>query len=327
MYFFILGTERSGTSLLRKILGNHSKITIPPNDGDIFGYYKRFSSKKLSKMEKREIVNEIKREKPKLKEWKLNWREIEKEALKEKYDSIGDIIGIIWENFWKKSDAPIKALKTPYIELHYDLILKLYPDAYFISILRDPRAVYVSRKHYKKIKKKLGFRDTFAFKNLLAVYKWVESRKAVRQIREKVGERRLGVIRYEELVKNPQENIQRVCNLLDIEFEEKMLELKGSDVGSSSFEQRKNKPEIYKSSIDKWREKISKPEIKLIEKYSGEFMDRLGYKRVSPILNFKEKLEFYLLSFAFNLTVAARIFKEKCRHITRLYKRIINHET
>ena len=100
---FILGHSRSGTSLLRALLGSHKEISITPNDCDLLRYYdKRDKYGNLSNKENRlTVLYEIKSKEHKLKKWNLQWDEIEDEVIKN-CCNMKEIYVSILANYWNK---------------------------------------------------------------------------------------------------------------------------------------------------------------------------------------------------------------------------------
>lgn len=317
-HFFIVGTERSGSSLLRSILGNHSEINIIPNDGNFFGFYDKFKGKSLNKKEKIFLVNRIKEKGKKLDKWNLDWGKIIAEVKKNEYHQIEDIIKIIWEEHWNNSKGSIKAFKKPYAELYFKLILSLYPDALFIAIIRDPRAVYASRKYYKRRDK------TINFKGLLSIYKWNQSEREIRRMKAKL-KNRVKIVKYENLVQSPFEIIKEICNFLGIQMIKGILNTnkKFEFNSNSSFEPSNignKKRVIYKSSVEKWRKKISNSEIRLVESQNKILMERENYNTLKPNLNLMEKINYLLLLMLYKGIILARKIKH---YLGDFFRRIV----
>ena len=71
--FFILGRERSGTTMLRVNLNNHPKIHIPPESPFIMYLYKKYVNKK--KINLFEFINDLKQE-PFLHIWNIDYENL-----------------------------------------------------------------------------------------------------------------------------------------------------------------------------------------------------------------------------------------------------------
>jgi hypothetical protein len=141
-------------------------------------------------------------------------------------------------------------LKYPAMVLDLDFLLEIFPDMYLIQTVRDPRAAISS--HRVRWPRRC-VRDLCNMWNgsLDLCSHWVKEHPNVPYVE----------IRYEDIVMRPQLTFQNICNSLDIDFNDVLLE------------------ECYDPSrMDKWRKTISANDVRLIETVCAKEMDRLGYK-------------------------------------------------
>jgi hypothetical protein len=154
-----------------------------------------------------------------------------------------------------------------------------YPKFYMIILMRDPRASYCSRK-YGMIKDNNPLNTIEEYNMMLFNYlRW-----------NRVFGKNIRLLRYEDLVTNPESVIKNVCKFIDEEYDDSYLvynkntniKFRGIDKynkrsNSSFYEEIKDKPLIYTNSIDKWIEKLSNTEINSIQEQCSDTLKFMRY--------------------------------------------------
>lgn len=161
-------------------------------------------------------------------------------------------------------------------------LARAYPEARFLLILRDPRAVVASmraivRQDPSQVAHALSYarhwRKDVAF--------------ALRYSRHRDLASRFHVVLYEDLVRTPEAVARQACRLLGVPFDAAMLEpSKFTDqatgaawTGNSSFEPAS--PGFVASRIERWRKELSPRTIELIDFVCGPDMALHGYAPVA----------------------------------------------
>jgi hypothetical protein len=97
------------------------------------------------------------------------------------------------------------------------------------------------------------------------------------------------MMRYEDLVRQPEKSLREVCSSLGLEFAEDLLNPdKYTDASgmrwqsNSSFERVVS---IDTSPIDRWKEILPKEEVELIEYWCHREMELLGYEVTTKAFN------------------------------------------
>lgn len=170
--------------------------------------------------------------------------------------------------------------QTPRNIIYASALLAQLPELRVIQLVRDPRAVLFSQK--QRWRKRWQGDHSIPLKNALRV--WVNyhpiimsrlwNRAALCGLQLGDDERFL-LLKYEDIVADPQRQIKKLCNFLKLEFIPDMLniEVKGSSHGSTSEKHRGVSPD----SLNLWREGLSSIEIKVCETLSGDLMRQFGY--------------------------------------------------
>ena len=264
--FFILGSGRNGSTLLASILNVHKDVFVPPEQFilpyTIFKRYLKFywSINNL----KQDVLNTIKMPNQTL-NWKVDLRKIE---LKDK--GMASLFNSIYRSYAKqvKGDVKIWGDKTP-LNIHFlNFIYPEFSNAKYIFLIRDPRDVALS---YKKLT------DHKAKNTDFAIWKWNDSVKMLDYLLARTD---VLIIKYEELVCNPERELKKILSYLEISEDMSILSSKSgaSDmgVGDHSFHQNLDKP-INSSSVGKWKLELQDLDIKYAEQHTKLNRKRFGY--------------------------------------------------
>ncbi len=147
-------------------------------------------------------------------------------------------------------------MKDPWtIELFFPL-LRSFPDAKFIVVFRDPRASIASNLLVKN-KFMIAHVASFAraWRKNVAFSIFLRNQKEFKD--------KLYFVSYENLVANPEVEVQKLCNFLDIQFSKNMLNTSNFFdystgkiwAGNSSYEEKTRG--ISPNSVDRWIESLN----------------------------------------------------------------------
>jgi hypothetical protein len=297
---FIGGVPRSGTSLMRNILGKHPRIAIADENhylGHMLpGQGVRHDVRRIGDLADdatiRRLVDFLYDELPKgsrLRPSSPYWRwlarkvprtEMEARLLAAERSERGVFTAAM--RAW--SDRRRKAIfgeKTPAHIRHADELLAWYPTARFIHMIRDPRAAYRS-----EVKRRLEESTAFPYRHLVRVplllrafclfetsYAWADAVNRHRALARRHPDR-YRIVRFEDLVREPEVQVRAVCAFLGVEFVPSMLEQrvvsKGDRVGETGFDA---------GAADRWRASVTPREAAWIGRLLGRRIGEMGYPR------------------------------------------------
>lgn len=285
---FVVGAQRSGTTLLMMMLNGHSKIAIPHESDFIIEFYNRLNEYGDLKEKKNieELVVAILKH-WRVKEWdkKIQFKDINIAAC----HSYSDIISQIFSSYAKKCGKKIWGDKTPGYTLHMDILNTLFNNSIFIHIIRDGRDVALSLKG-------LWFDGSL----LNGLYYWSEKVFVARKMGLMLPAKRYFEIRYEDLVADPEKELKKLCGFLEIEYETSMLNYSTKSkhiVGERISKHHKNllrRPD--KALTYKWKHKLLFREMALCDMIIGDRLKEFGYD-LSNIHSKCIKLYHYYLIF------------------------------
>ncbi|MEP7038142.1 MAG: sulfotransferase [Acidobacteriota bacterium] len=237
---FIVGYPRSGTTLLRALLGAHSKIHLI-NEPEIMRGIKSLGVEFSDRIHHKDFPHLLN----KLRDMRVCGQYISKlsaERLNEQVE-IKESLSFkeVYEFLLPKPDnIEIWGEKSLGNIFYISDLYKLYPGAIFIHILRDPRAALLS--HYRKkfansedcdpVFNRAGIR--FFIQGSIRWKYWLEAVKDAQKILPKSS---FIQILFSDLVTYPEQELRRICSKIKIDFEPEMLDVsrrKNDPVVSSS---------------------------------------------------------------------------------------------
>jgi hypothetical protein len=286
---FVLGSQRSGTTMLRLMLNSHSSLAIPHESAFITIYFRRLANYgDLGCRENaRKLLADVARH-PLVQRGKLI---ADPEAvLARPIGDYGDFVDAIFRCYAESRGKSRWGDKTPFYTSDIDVIRRIFPDAKIVHLVRDGRDVLVSQKSIEWMSGNLP--------KLVLDWRW----KAT--IAHKVGAaigRDFLEVRYEDLVCRPEEILRRTCAFLDEEYEPAMLDYAANAstvVPSESLRWHRNSvrpPDP--TQLQKWKSHLSKSERIVFEQLAGETLDLFGYERehLAPTMGSRALKAYYTL--------------------------------
>jgi hypothetical protein len=187
---FIFSAPRSGSTLLRAILGSHSGLYAPPE-------------LPLKQLEVRADTQ---------------WIKASMDGLQLTVD---DLEHMLWDRVLaeslQRSGKPRLVVKTPSNVLIWDRIAACWPDAKFVYLLRHPAAV-VASLHASFNPQWHPGKDGSVDESVAKVVRYMTALEQAREAREGC------TVRYEELTGSPDTVVRDLCGFLGVPFEPGMLD-------------------------------------------------------------------------------------------------------
>jgi hypothetical protein len=271
--FFIVGSGRSGTTLLRMILASHSRLAIPPETYFLDPLLKRLPATRA--LTNDEITRAIA-----IVTGSIRWPDMgidtdayaaEASALPQ--PTLRDLVEIVYRTHLAREGKQRWGDKTPaYIRIVPQLA-ELYPGARFIHLLRDGRDV---AKSFQSV----GWYGPLLNRNM---GEWLEATRLDARWRRMPVADRLFLVRYEDLVRDTERTVRGICDFLGEEFEPQMLAwedkvdrlVPSREMAIHAKLRRKPDP----ADIERWRREMSTSELLVAEAFMGTELGRAGYER------------------------------------------------
>lgn len=263
---FIIGNPRSGTSLLRLMMTNHPQICIPPECGFIqwwFEKYKMWSLQDSSDSKKVEsFIFDLKKSK-KIETWKLDY-----EKLKKKIDSITPssysqltfTVIIQYAEQFEKNYIYLGDKNNYYIQ-HLDIINKIFPEAYILGIIRDPRDVVCSYLNVNKLETTSRYKPNFSKDISSIANEWLFNNKQLLELIKLKGNKKSKLIRFEDLIINSENKLAEICEWLNLNYSKEML----------NYAENNEKYKLEPSEFMDWKKKVNEsPDVTRVSSYISE---------------------------------------------------------
>jgi hypothetical protein len=268
---FIVGMPRSGTKLLRGLMNQHPRIRIPDIETDFFPFLVRWVAKhgepltdeafgKLHDAIKSATYFTLRKSEAGPFSWR-QWRE----HCNGRFDAAGLFEGLVrYESDAAPGSDIVWGDKSPAYIRHIELLLRNFPEARIIHIVRDVRDHCVSiRQAWNKDIGRAAFhwgRDVQIAHRLCAA-----------------NPARCIEISYESLLEDPEREMQRLCDFMGIKFLAEMTRLtRPQEVRGDA----NGRTEIVRNNSRKFTERLTVREIRAVESLAYDTLRELGY----PIL-------------------------------------------
>jgi hypothetical protein len=268
----IIGTERSGSNLLRLILNANSQVAIPHPPhffryfASLVGRYGNLSQQASRESLVRDALLLLRRH---IHPWP---HRIDPDVvLARSSTTLWSVVAAIYDEFRRAEGKARWGCKSTFTVEHIVEVHAQCPDAQFIWLVRDPRDVALSSKH-------AVFNPCHPY---LTARLWQRQQLRAQAALEAFGPGSVHLLRYEDLVRAPREQITALCDFLDIPFESAMLahhmSAEARETAQLSESWRNAQRPISDISVGAYRTGLRKSERQQVEAVAGDMMRRLGY--------------------------------------------------
>lgn len=266
---FIVGAPRSGTTWLQLLMYN-TGVFATAQETHLFSAYLKSTQKSWENHSKVEGLQRV------IGLPSLMAREEFVAALKPFVDSVFQRIA---------SASPTAQLileKTPDHSFHCSFIKEVYPQARFIHIVRDPRAVVASTVAAAK-----GWGKKWAVDDVrVNTRKWCSYVEAIAQSTE-CFPNDVYTLKYEDLSKEPVNKLQDFCDWLGQPIADEILNKAAKNCAMENLRRGlteapwrlDSEPEHFfrKGKVESWRDEFTEDDVSLICQIAGELMNTYGY--------------------------------------------------
>ena len=265
---FIVGMPRSGTSLMRNLLNQHPRVSLSFTESHFIPHCMKVFGDPPSFKSRSDVERFIKRfhrtwffQKTSERGITFTVDDLYQHANLESWASIFECI---LRRFSPNSDQidTIWGDKTPGYINHMPLLARLYPQARFLHMIRDPRDYCLSA------------RKSWGKSIYRAAHRWQATVTKARQIGKTLNEDYLEVT-YESLLTDTEVVMKRVSAFLGCEYHPDMTQIGLSTEKRGSA---RGKYGIVKDNMNKYVENLSKAEIRRIEELVCNSIADLDYK-------------------------------------------------
>jgi hypothetical protein len=282
----IVGSPRSGTTLLRFMLDSHPEVAIPPETGFLLLGEHLIGEGSDLRERFADAVTAFPPEAPSWPEFGIPAESFRRELAGLRPFSIAEGFRLFYRMYAARFGKPRYGDKTPGYSRHLRTIERLLPEARFVHLIRDGRDVAVSLR--------LRWFSPGHDVDTQARY-WQENVLTARA--QGAGCRHYLELRYEDLLRAPEAALRRVCAFLGLSYHPAMLRYhertpeRLREHGARARpdgtllvtrEERLRQQEMTTrppdlSRIGAWRQSLSRDECLRFEELAGDLLRDLGY--------------------------------------------------
>ncbi|MBB2943884.1 hypothetical protein FB565_003613 [Actinoplanes lutulentus] len=273
---FVVGCPRSGTTMLQLMLHAHSRIAIPPETRFLLaGYTKRAEFGDLADEANRRALGRWIVELSQFEDLGLDAATVV-EAVVAAPPTLGSAFGTVFTMYSARFGKPRWGDKRPLYLRHLPTILRLFPDAQIINIMRDGRDCVSSLKETPW--KPAEFDTMIDYWTQSADSSLLAARRYPRDVYH--------LVRYEDLVADPEPHLRTICEFLGEDFEDAMT--RPNQLASVAVPEYKTWHTMTHKAptterVASWKSRLTEDEVRLCETSFGERLAKFGYLPSLPV--------------------------------------------
>lgn len=317
--FFIVGNDRSGTTVLRLALDRSPDVAIPTESTFLADVLPRLGGR-VDLGDDHEAKRFMARvwNHPRVRLWGLQGPPPPVPAGLSHKEALRFCLEAPFHAYARREGKERWGDKTPSYLFHTEALLAVWPDARFVEIVRDGRDVALS-----VMKLPFGANNVWA-----AARAWASGIREGRRVRERHPQSVYTVV-YERMVADPARVVRDVCDWLSLRFEPDMLAIEETPQDKLVADQvgwfAKVWEGIGTSSVGRWRTQMSDRERGVFEAVAGRELRSMGYEtesKTAPIPPTRE-LVYRVHDGAVRLVnfVRLRIVRERGRELVPVLRR------
>ena len=249
------------------MLDRHSQLAVP----DESYFVPQLADRHLRRVEPDAFVDDLRRIDT-LAEWNVPLEQVR--ARLRPGMPAGEAIAAVYAVYAAERGKPRWGDKTPMYMQNLRLLERLFPDAFFVHLIRDGRDAALSFLAMPR-----GIvTETWMHPRTPADFaaQWRTEVAAARRLGRRVGPRYLEV-RYEDLVADVEAVLRRICDFARLEYEPAMADYAGTvDVSAKPHQQRLTQPPT--KGVRDWRTQMPSDDVAAFEHVAGDLLRELGYE-------------------------------------------------
>lgn len=274
--FFIVGSPRSGTTLLRFILSSHPRLYVPDETG--FIPYLVGAAQRTTPL----TLDETARVLQKIGRLNYQWQGMVADVSAFYHALPATTLACILHALFRQVIAPYGAArwgdKTPLYVRYLPALHEIFPEAKFIHVIRDGRDATLSAQ------KKWGQAQSWYMDNYYLLQNWVTNVQIGQRDGSRLPAGQYLEVRYETLVAEPEQVVPQICAFLGETFMPDMLDQAqlARQVGPGPDNHTEVMQPISTGSVARWRSQMALFDQKLAHQIAGPLLGQLGYEVPAP---------------------------------------------
>lgn len=271
--FFVIGCPRSGTTLLQLMLHSHPALAVPSETRFVLpAYTARCEFGDLRDTQNRRVLAEwiTGRSETKFRDLGLDAAAVADEIVAGP-PTLGSALGIVFGAYARRFGRPRWGDKRPSYFKHVDKLLRMFPDAQFVHLVRDGRDCVASLKEMPWYKLDVNH----------AISVWREAIDKGHRNAARLGPGSFYELRYERLVADPEDELVRLCAFLGEEYDPAMAAPQGLAKLTVPPQKRwhgRTHGAVTSGRVGSWAGRLEPWEVGLAEAAFGDRLTDYGYE-------------------------------------------------
>ena len=264
----ILGVSRSGTTLLKEMVGRHSRLAIPTESYFIPQLWDRHGARP----DREAFLADISRL-ARVREWGVSVADVCDRLPRQ--PSFAEAIGSIYGAYAAAQGKERYGDKTPLYMQSLATVARAFPHAQYVHVVRDGRDAGLSFLAMRR-RPRFNWARPRALPSFAAQWRWeIEAARRFGATRPYLE------LRYEDLVGDPEAKLGEICAFLGLPFEQTMLEYH-RDVDPKRLLDHPKLAEPPGPGRSRWRDELEPSEVEQFEGVAGDVLAASGYERAFP---------------------------------------------
>ena len=265
---FIVGAPRSGTTVLKVVLNRHPELAVCGESRFFIKIYNRRAAfGDLASTENRARAVDAYLATPAPERLGID-RDLLRDRLMSEAVNCREFFAAMLRTFALQHGKPHAGEKTPYHAMYAKILSDWFPEATIIHLIRDPRDSVSS----------LMKMPWSVHSAAVCAYRWRTITAAGSSISDRANYLRL---RYEDLAREPEAELRRVCDRIGIGWAPEMLEASAPAENTVWWYRRAHQP-LNSARVGIWQSELAPWQVAVVERIAGQWMDEFGYERHEP---------------------------------------------
>jgi sulfotransferase family protein len=280
-YAFLVGSARSGTTLLRRVVDAHPLIAITPETHWVPRFYAQRRGLTDEGFVTRELVARL------VAYWRFTRFGVAQEDLLRLVDgndpvSYAEFVSGFYDLIGRARGKRLVGDKTGEYARALPTLHALWPTARFVHLIRDGRDVALSVLAWKERPSASRFSTWQEDPVMTTALWWSRNVRLGREGGAVMSRELYYELRYEALVTQPEAECASLCAFLDLPYDEAMVRF---HEGRTRHEPGLTPKQAWlpiTPNLRNWREQMPAEDVERFEAAAGDLLDELGYERAFP---------------------------------------------
>ena len=284
---FLLGSARSGTTLLRLLLTSHPAVSIAPESSFLTWYADTYSDWDVSDVgspRRKAFVSDLMAAR-KFGTWGLDAGDIDARIVRDSPRSYAELVAIPYRMYAESIGKP-DAQWGDKNNVHMDFVPQidaLFTNARFLHIVRDVRDCFVSSADIRKLDSTSPYKPELSSDPAEFAVAWNEQNRRALAALSAIRPDRWGTIRYEDLVASPQETLSPALDKWGLGWDDAMLSFHVANrnqqlepIETSEWKALVSEP-VTDSQVGRFRHQLTGAQVAALEDSGRAMLEQFGY--------------------------------------------------